>query len=338
VVKKSGPAAAVAHLLLALAGSAVASLGLELALRVSGYTPYYLEGHAFVSSSNPAMMYEPRPRFRGLYAGVPIEINSAGFRGREVRHPDGEKAFRIVVVGDSIAFGQGVSEADTLEQQLAARLERRLASPVEVLNLGVPGYDTCQEYWRFKERGLPLAPLAVLLVYVENDTDPSLFRIEGDAVLSPDVRTGGFHDFLAAARKHSDLYNLVWTRWQLLKHPRSSIERYRDDLAAKFGEGSPGWERSRACLGELVSLAQGRSIRVIVLPFPVLFGIDTNPYPFRAYVETTCGAARAAGAECLDVVPALQGHGPRLTVSDVEHHPSPYTYGRIAERIAELFP
>jgi len=332
-----GPAA-VAHLLLALVASAATGFGLELALRVSGYAPYYLDGHAFVPSPNPAMLYEPRPGFRGLYAGVPIAIDSAGFRGKEVRRSDGGKAFRVVVVGDSIAFGQGVSEADTLEEQLAARLERRLASPVEVVNLGVPGYDTCQEYCRFRERAVPLAPRAVLLVYVENDTDPSLFRIEGDVVLSPDVRTGGYHDLMAAARKHSDLYNLVWTRWQLVKHPGSSIERYREDLAARFGEGSPGWERSRACLGELVSLARGRSIRVIVLPFPVLFGIDTKPYPFRAYVETTCGAARAAGAECLDVVPALQGHGPRLTVSDVEHHPSPYAYGRIAERIAALFP
>ena len=338
MVKKSGPAAVVAPLLLAFAASALAGLGLELALRVSGYTPYYLEGRAFVPSSKPAMMYEPRPGFRGLYAGVPIAINSAGFRGKEVRRPDGGKAFRVVVVGDSIAFGQGVSEAETLEEQLAARLERRLASPVEVVNLGVPGYDTCQEYWRFRERGLPLAPRAVLLVYVENDTDPSLFRIEGDAVLSPDVRTGGFHDLMASARKRSALYNLVWARWQVVKHPGSSIERYREDLAAKFGEGSPGWARSRACLSELVSLARERSIRAIVLPFPVLFGIDTKPYPFRAYVETTCTAARAAGAECIDVVPALQGHGPRLTVSDVEHHPSPYVYGRIAERIEALFP
>jgi len=54
-----------------------------------------------------------------------------------------------------------------------------------------------------------------VLVYVDNDTDGPVLRIEGDRVVSPDMRTGPFGNFMSALRKRSAVYNLVWTHWQL---------------------------------------------------------------------------------------------------------------------------
>lgn len=322
--------------LLSLPGLTVASLAMEGVLRVSGYTPYYLDGRAFVPSQNPEILYELRPGFRGLYGGVPISINSQGFRGKELSNRNGKPAFRVVVVGDSIAFGQGVPEGETLAEQLTARLQSKFRLPVEAVNLGVPGYDTCQEYWRFKERALPLKPQVALLVYAENDTGPPVFQVKGDAVVSPDVRTGLFGDLMAAARKYSAVYNLAWTRWQVLKRRTFPIDHYREILTREFHEGNPRWRRSRACLAELISLARARSIRIIVVPFPVLGGLAEKPYPFEGYITTVCEAARAERAECLDVVPILQHPGIRLTISSVETHPSADVYMRIAEQAAEM--
>ena len=56
---------------------------LEIFLRLSGYTPFYLDGRAFAVSPDSRIVYELRPGFRGLYAGVLISINSYGFRGGE---------------------------------------------------------------------------------------------------------------------------------------------------------------------------------------------------------------------------------------------------------------
>lgn len=319
-------------------GLIVPSLAVEGVLRVGGYTPYYLDGRAFVPSRNAAIFYELRPNFRGLYAGVPININSQGFRGRELSSRNDESAFRVVIIGDSIAFGQGVREEETLAEQLGTWLQRKFRSPVEVVNLGVPGYDTCQEYVRFKERALSLKPQIALLLYFENDTDPAVFQVKDDLVVSPDIRTGPFANIMAAARKHSDVYNLVWTRWQVLKKPKFTTNRYRAILASKFDETNPGWRRSRACLADLISFARMQSIRIIVIPFPVLGGLPEKPYPFGGYIETVCNAARAEGAECLDVIPVLQQSDIRLTVSRVEDHPSAVVYMRIAERIEKMLP
>ncbi len=309
---------------------------LEGILRIVGYVPWYLDGRAYIPSTNPGTVYELRPGFSGLYAGVPVTINSEGFRGKELARQ--QPHFRLVVVGDSFAFSQGVRDNETLAEQLAVRLQQKIGSSVDVINLGVPGYNTCQEYWRFKERVLPLKPQAALLLYVENDTEPPPFSVKGDVVISPDVRTGLWGSFAAAARESSAAYNLAWTRFQLLKGATYSIDQYRGLIAKKFDSTNPLWMKSKACLADMIALAKTQSIRLVVIPFPILQGLTTKPYPFEMYTKAVCDAARAGGAECLDIVPALQNLEIQLTVSQTERHPSAEVYRRITEPIVAILP
>ncbi len=322
---------------LLLPGLTLTILAMEGVLRLVGVSPFYLDGRAFTPSDKPEMIYELRPGFSGLYAGVPISINALGFRGRELSNRDG-KAFRVAVIGDSVAFGQGVREGETLADQLATRLQRKTGTEVEAVNLGVPGYDTCQEYWTFREKALSLKPRVALLLYVENDIDPPVFQVRDGGVVSPDVRTGRFGAFMAALRIHSYLYNFVWTRWGILKRPKFTVGQYHKVLMEKFRESSPGWKRSRACLGGLTALARAHTVRLITIPVPILGGggLSERPYPFKDYITTVCQAARAEGSECLDVVPELQRPGIQLTVSKIDPHPSGAVYARISERVAEM--
>ncbi len=319
-------------------GFVLALVFIEVALRVFGYTPYYLTAKAFEPSQVADMVYELRPGFEGLYASAPISINALGFRGHETADEIGRSEVRIVVVGDSVAFGQGVRDGETLAAQLVARLRSRLTTSVAVVNLGVPGYDTCQEYGIFRERAVPLKPQDVLLIYVDNDTDPPSIQVRDGKMVTPDVRTGFVGDSMAALRKSSAAYNFLWSHWQVVKAHDITIDEYREMLARKFNYGNPGWRRSRGCLHSFVELAKEQSIRVIVIPFPELLGLKENSYPFEGYVRTVCVAARAEGAACVDVVPALEHPTYQLRVSSVEHHPSAEVYRRIAEFVAPTLP
>jgi hypothetical protein len=94
-------------------------------LRCVGYTPYYLDSQAFVPSRNPQILYELKPGFHGLYAGVPVSINAMGLRGNEQANGNGMSTLRVLTIGDSIAFGQGVSDDATLAEQIKRRLQER---------------------------------------------------------------------------------------------------------------------------------------------------------------------------------------------------------------------
>lgn len=89
---------------------------------------------------------------------VPVRINAQGFRAdREYspRPPPG--VTRIVAVGDSFTFGNGVH----VHEAWPAVLERRLGS--EVINLGVAGYGVDQQLLMLENRGLDFQPEIVLL-------------------------------------------------------------------------------------------------------------------------------------------------------------------------------
>lgn len=305
----------------------------EVFLRATGYVPYYLDRDAFVPAPNPGVVYRLRPGWTGLYAGVPVRINSMGMRGGEL-DDFASAGLRVVILGDSIAFGQGVLEPKTLSEQLKAYLSPLVPQHLGVVNLGIPGHNTCQEYARFQDDVVPLKPHAVVLVYFENDVEPPPFHIIDNVVFSPDIRPGPFGDIMAAVRKHSMAYNFAWSRWNAIKAQRAVSPDYAQAVNVKFDDSSPGWQESRQCLADMIHSAAAQDIRLLVVPFPVLSGLAERPYPFARYVEAVCAAVRNASGECVDVVPMLADPGLRLNVSVVERHPAPEVYRAIGVGLA----
>jgi hypothetical protein len=108
-----------------------------------------------------------------LFHGGPdrglARINSLGLRGGEVSRSKPEGVKRVLVLGDSFVFGLGVDEDNLFTTHLEKLLNRSPDKRHEVLNLGVSGYSTDQEYILFQELGLRLSPDVVILVVCDND-------------------------------------------------------------------------------------------------------------------------------------------------------------------------
>lgn len=103
-------------------------------------------------------------------AGVHYRINALGFRGREVAPVKPEGAWRLLVIGDSVAFGWGVEQQDRfpdlVERALAARHPGRA---IEVLALATPGHDVLQQWHVYRTRALELQPDAIVFAFNQND-------------------------------------------------------------------------------------------------------------------------------------------------------------------------
>lgn len=143
---------AVAVFLLALAG-------LEWGLRLA--RPDYLYSiHGDESSNVYSQTYgwELRPGFRGYDLGELATVNRLGYRGPEHAYAKAPGRTRVVMLGDSIAYGAGVKDGETLSALVEARDPR-----FDVVNLAVGGYGTDQELIRLERDGLRYAPDAVVL-------------------------------------------------------------------------------------------------------------------------------------------------------------------------------
>jgi lysophospholipase L1-like esterase len=157
-------------------------LAAEVLVRVAGAAPkiYLISKGRFRLSKNPKLGYEPAPL---AYQGDDLAFydykgasNSLGFRDVEHALAKPPGAYRIVVVGDSVAMGLHVDRsADIFPRVLEELLDRR-GLKAEVINLAVSGYNTQQEVEMLAARGLAYRPDLVLLAYTLSSRE----HVDGD--------------------------------------------------------------------------------------------------------------------------------------------------------------
>lgn len=112
--------------------------------------------------------YEAIPNANAFVWGTQYHINSYGFRGKEYKTEKDKNVYRIVILGDSIAFGNMISMDDAFSQQLETFFNNQKKN-VEVLNLGLGGYDTLQEVATLEDIGVQFHPDLVVVGYCLND-------------------------------------------------------------------------------------------------------------------------------------------------------------------------
>lgn len=98
-----------------------------------------------------------------------LTINSHGLRGPDRPYAKPPGVFRILLLGDSFTEGYTVPEALTVRSVLEQILSRDACPPREVLNAGVAGYGTDQEYLSYLHDGNRYHPDLVVLLFFGND-------------------------------------------------------------------------------------------------------------------------------------------------------------------------
>lgn len=131
---------------------------------------------ASLYTPDPELGWSLRPRAEGWNVSegeAYVRINSSGMRDEERTIPKPPGTFRIAVLGDSLTEARQVPLQDTF----CFRLQRKLAHcpnmqgrNVEVLNFGVPGYGTAQEFLMLQGRVRKYKPDLVVLNF-DFDTD-----------------------------------------------------------------------------------------------------------------------------------------------------------------------
>jgi hypothetical protein len=113
---------------------------------------------------SPTLGWELRPDVRTDR----VTSNSQGLRGRREYAPEPPAGIRrVLCVGDSFTFGAGLRDDETMPARLEAALNGSGPARWEVLNFGVEGYGTDQQWLYLSERGLRYRPQIVVLSFFE---------------------------------------------------------------------------------------------------------------------------------------------------------------------------
>jgi lysophospholipase L1-like esterase len=125
----------------------------------------------FAPGPTPRIPYALRPGVRTTQFGIDVQVNALGLRGPEVSPRPAPDVRRVLLLGDSVVFGQGIAGAK-LSELLAGELNAKGGDRRwEVLNAGVPGYNLIAEAAALEGTWLALSPHLVIVGVSLNDYD-----------------------------------------------------------------------------------------------------------------------------------------------------------------------
>jgi len=281
--------------------------------------------------------YDGNPRgYFGPNNELCHEVNPDGFRGRSfgTKQPG---VRRLLFLGDSFTFGEGVRLEDTYPERVAGYLTCS-GNAVEACNLGVGGYNTTQSAHLLQLVGLNLQPDAVILGYVPNDAEPPLFLL--DPKTGTPIRRNR-EAFIEAegspqAPPDSILFRLrvAQLAWQFLRHTRltrQTVSYYR----SLYAPGNAGRHESERALREIIGTCHENGIPCIVVIFPILHKLS-NRYPFTEIHKLIGNVVRDAGGTVVDLMPALRNKDAReLWVHPTDQHPNERAHAIAGELVAQ---
>ena len=275
----------------------------------------------FQHSDIPGLLYELAPNKREMAFGKLVETNSFGMRGDEPRTGDSAPQFRIATVGDSFTFGHSVLGEHCYPEVLEQILDREEApGRFEVLNFGVSGYTTQQEALVLEHKVLQWDPQLVVLGYYLNDpeTDPM----------------HELHQTFEDVKwwQHSHLLRLFAkskVKWDVDRHGDGDYISY-----LHYPDGEK-WKSVTTAFADIQRLTSERDIPVVLVIFPRT-GNAWAKYPSESIHRQVEDAARAAGMDVIDLLPAYSKHRPlELMVSPSNNHPNPLGHRIAAQAIFE---
>jgi hypothetical protein len=124
-----------------------------------------------IQGPSDAPYYKFKAKEEYNWEGIPVQINSHGFRGPEFSEEKPAGVYRIINLGDSVAFGWEVLDQETYGRKLEQFLNQRNdGHRYEVINAGIPTLNLEAERNLLVQEALKYQPdLVVLDVTLVND-------------------------------------------------------------------------------------------------------------------------------------------------------------------------
>lgn len=271
--------------------------------------------HYFQPSSNERLRYELKPNFTLKNQTGELFTNALGFRDQS-GEVDKSRS-HIILLGDSVTFGTGLTQADTISALVQAKLPT-----AKVVNAGVPGYGL-KEMPPLLDKALAAynsGPTHVVFLLNLNDfslrdtvyegADNGLYR----TYHRPWLKSPWFvRKLVYRMVKPTPAANLRWYQWI-----------YRGTKAENFGY-----------LDELATTCKAKNIKLSVVILPVLASYAPDgSYALSKEIAEITAFASARGVVCIDSSAAFKPD-PAKTIDDTDHFFNREGTSKMAELVVE---
>ena len=247
------------------------------------------------------------------------EINSQGLRDDEVLIPKPEGTLRILVLGDSVVYGQDVSRNKTFANHLESLLRKQFGT-AEVINAGVSGYSAYNELQYYLTKGREFEPDIVIVAFCMNDvvnpmlhwgyTKEKIVNIPVQAIPNHDYHIRKVLPIIQRRRSYIERKKTLWDnsalynalKWRVLhlfkrktgdnripkiskpipeeeKIPTLLSGESKLSIEVLLDETSSEWRWLTSIYSQLHAAVRADQATLIVALFPLAYQLDEH-YPF----------------------------------------------------------
>lgn len=301
---------------------------------------------------DPEIRYVLAPNQQGWIDDGLVTVNAQGFRSRTpTALPKPEGRFRIVTLGDSVGIGMGVADDETYSAQTERLLRQRFpGKDIEVVNLGVPGYDTRQEVGLLRRHVAQLKPDLVLLGFYSNDVPDVLegsVTPTGTPIAAGQQRTGQVLHMDSTNPSFADKYlrrsRIIFIAGRTFNRVRgageSGMARLTIEMDMVQGKRSPeidkAWSKIEMQMQTLETMAKEQGFRCAIVALPPR-ELVTGQYSGNAYLSQIRAVADPLGFPVIDPIPTMMAKRTDkdgLYIAYDRNHPDALGHLAIAEAI-----
>lgn len=306
---------------------------------------------------DPELLWALEPNRRFQTGNDVTEINAVGLREKLLpTTPKKPNEKRILVTGDSSIYGWGVQDHQTYAVNLEKELKRIYRFPIEVINLGVPGYSTEQTLKLLDKVGWDYDADLIIVSNIFSDCNIDAFQDEQAlALANPDSSL--MYRTLRSSRLYCSVY-MPWAKFQssLNQSPnrvlmpgmptgpnaavtlenlnkviglsRVPMNKYLDNLSTIQKEAA-----SRGASMLLAPLAQEWDVGIWNVPMPP--PDENHVLPWQPYREAQKEWASEHNVDIVSFPEAFAAHTGNFAELFVDHmHPSPIGTQIMARAVA----
>ena len=266
-----------------------------------------------------------------------VKLNSKGFRDVEHALARDPAKSRMLIVGDSFAFGWGIPRLeDRIGEQVASRLAKATGKQWEVINASKPGADTLAEI-DFMNQTIGYKPDVVVLIYIFNDIDyliPQQVKVQATL-----LRRNHFVRFLwQNSYLFQELFarvRMVYYRYRRVGHSAAPVAASNELTDLEFAAYADPALMSRhlADVARLVSIGQQSGARVLVVPYDLAVTVQQNARDrYKDFLVQT----QSVGIRTCSLEHTWDGHTFReLILSSTDGHPNEDSIRMAADAISK---
>ncbi len=301
----------------------------EIFMRFWGYSEHYLYDPIYMPYDKTTdIPYIQKPDLNNAQARglAVINTDSLGLRSTVTGHvyeDKQDKEFRIAITGDSVTFGEGVSEtADTYTAVMQSILNsRQQTANVSTFNYGVSAYSVQQMWATLRHRMPESQPDLVIMSVVPED-----FTLSRTGTVDKWGYTA--HSDGAGLLEQDSFLKRVLRKIHLTYFLRDMVYHYRHK-DEKYQPGSPVdiAPDSYQYILEFQQTAQQLNLPYLLLLLPPINHTYNSDFIYKL---------KQNNIHFLDLTSLINEFSPeKYRTSAFDGHPSPIVHRKIAEKTAE---